>query len=394
MCTMPKSCTTNLVPGQAGMSLIELMVGVVIGMLTILIVANTIITSEGQRRGTSSGSDAQNNAMLAAYLVERDLRMSGYGIFTNETGGVSEVCSVGTVRTYNANRATTDLNYAGDLPFVPVLINPTSIPAADIGSDIIMLNYAGGSLGVVGAGVKFAGNSATTANNYKIENIGGFRAGDLALVAQAGLNCTISEVTGLDAINSQVLRGTDSYANDYKGGGMVTPAWNKAGGLGVDYTTAARLYNLGPPDQFISVVYAVRNQQLTRCDLMISDCLSSGGTGNPNVWVPIAGNIVALRAEMGVDSDGDRKTDAWRERPCAGAACTATFSEWRGVKAVRLVVVARSAQFSKEEVTTTAPTWQGQTSISLGHLADWTHYRYGSVELVTPVRNIVLWSTL
>lgn len=232
MCTMPKSCTTNLVPGQAGMSLIELMVGVVIGMLTILIVANTIITSEGQRRGTSSGSDAQNNAMLAAYLVERDLRMSGYGIFTNETGGVSEVCSVGTVRTYNANRATTDLNYAGDLPFVPVLINPTSIPAADIGSDIIMLNYAGGSLGVVGAGVKFAGNSATTANNYKIENIGGFRAGDLALVAQAGLNCTISEVTGLDAVNSQVLRGTDSYANDYKGGGHGYPSMEQGGRAG------------------------------------------------------------------------------------------------------------------------------------------------------------------
>jgi type IV pilus assembly protein PilW len=394
---MHKSCTTELTRRrQGGMSLVELMVGVVIGMATVLVVANTIILSEGQRRGTSSGGEAQNNASIAAYLVERDLRMAGYGIFSTEAGGISEVCTLGVVHTYNTARSTNALDYNNNLPCAPLFVNPPDIPAGDAGSDILMLNYAGGSLGVVGAGVRLSSVAGVADDSVRVENLGGFRAGDLMLLAETGRNCSINEITGVDTPNSRLQRGTVSYANDYQGGGMVTPRWNNAGGLGVEYTSVARAYNLGPPGQFVSAVYAVRNQQLTRCDLMQSDCLAGGLLPDPTVWVPIVSNVVAMRAEIGVDTDGDGALDAWRTAPCAGAACVPTFDEWRRVKAVRLAIVSRATQFSKDIVTTTAtaPSWQGQTPLSLSHVNDWQHYRYGTLELVAPIRNILVWSTL
>lgn len=395
MSKMHKSCTTEpMRRRQRGMSLVELMVGAVIGMATVLVVANTIIQSEGQRRGTSSGGEAQNNSSIAAYLVERDLRMAGYGIVNNEAAGISAVCFPGVVRTYNINRGTTDLNYDNDLPFAPLFINPPSIPAGDAGSDIVMINYAGGSLGVVGAGVRLTATAGATDASIRVENLGGYRAGDLVMLAEGGRDCTLSEVTGVDAANSRLLRGTTAYANDYHGGGMVSPRWNKAGGLGVGYTTTGQVYNLGPPEQFISVVYAVRNQQLTRCDLMQADCLAAANVADPTVWVPIVSNVVVLRAEMGVDGDGDGALDTWRSRPCNGSTCVPTFTEWRRVKAARLAIVSRSTQFSKEAVTSQMPNWQGQTALSLDHLGDWQHYRYATLELVVPTRNIIVWSPL
>jgi type IV pilus assembly protein PilW len=379
---------------QRGMSLVELMVAVVIGMATVLAVANAIILSEGQRRGTGSGSEAQNSASMGAYLVERDLRMAGYGIFTNEANGISEVCTLGTVHTYNANRAKTDLDYNSNLPFAPVFINPPGIPVGDTGTDVVMINYAGGSLGVVGAGVRLDADAAADGTTITVRDLGGFRAGDLMLVVEAARNCTISEITGVETTNSALLRGTAPYANDYRGGSLATPGWNKAGGLGVSYTKAGRVYNLGPPEQFVSVVYAVRNQQLTRCDLMQFDCAATANVNNSTIWVPIVSNIVLMRAEMGVDSDGDGALDAWRSGPCATANCVPTFAEWQWVKAMRLAVVSRSTQYAKELVTTAQPSWQGQTALAVDHLSDWQHYRYGSFELVAPIRNIVLWSSL
>ncbi|MDP2694617.1 MAG: prepilin-type N-terminal cleavage/methylation domain-containing protein, partial [Gallionella sp.] len=70
---------------NTGFSLVEIMVGMVIGLISTIIVMQVFATFEGQKRTTTGGSDAQTNGGVGLYTLERDMRMAGYG-FADATG--------------------------------------------------------------------------------------------------------------------------------------------------------------------------------------------------------------------------------------------------------------------------------------------------------------------
>ena len=63
-----------------GFSLIEIMVGLLIGMLSIILIMQVFAKSEGDKRTTTGGDDAQINGTIALYGLERDVREAGYGL--------------------------------------------------------------------------------------------------------------------------------------------------------------------------------------------------------------------------------------------------------------------------------------------------------------------------
>ena len=65
---------------QRGMTLIELMVGMVIGLLAVLVISQVAILYEGRKRTITSGSDAQVSGALSLMAIQRDLQDSGYGL--------------------------------------------------------------------------------------------------------------------------------------------------------------------------------------------------------------------------------------------------------------------------------------------------------------------------
>ena len=83
-------------------------------------------------------------------------------------------------------------------------------------------------------------------------------------------------------------------------------------------------------------------------------------------------------------------------------------ADWRQVLAVRIAIVARSAQFEKEDVTRGNPLWDvGATVTVAGSAAcgssrcltlkvddepDWQRYRYKVFDTVIPLRNL-LWNS-
>src|SRR5689334_15387844 len=69
----------------AGFTLIELMIGVLIGLLASLAVTQVMVNSEGQKRTTTSGSDAQVNGALALATLQRAIQSAGYGFAANPT---------------------------------------------------------------------------------------------------------------------------------------------------------------------------------------------------------------------------------------------------------------------------------------------------------------------
>ena len=61
----------------AGFSLVELMIGLVIGMVAIVVMMQVFSVSEGYKRTTTGGDDAQNNGAIALYGLQRDIQQSG-----------------------------------------------------------------------------------------------------------------------------------------------------------------------------------------------------------------------------------------------------------------------------------------------------------------------------
>lgn len=71
---------------QSGFSLIEILVGMTIGLVVILVIMQTMSLFETQRKTSSSASDMQSNGLLSLFSLEQDVRMAGYGLIVNYGG--------------------------------------------------------------------------------------------------------------------------------------------------------------------------------------------------------------------------------------------------------------------------------------------------------------------
>ena len=63
---------------QAGFTLVELMVGLTIGLLATIIIMQVFSVFEAQKRVTTGTADAQTNGGIALYNIGRELQMAGY----------------------------------------------------------------------------------------------------------------------------------------------------------------------------------------------------------------------------------------------------------------------------------------------------------------------------
>ena len=65
---------------ERGVGLMEVMISIVIGMLLVLVIYQVYEISEGQKRTITAGSDAQQNASYGLFVLGRDVSMAGNGI--------------------------------------------------------------------------------------------------------------------------------------------------------------------------------------------------------------------------------------------------------------------------------------------------------------------------
>ena len=79
---------------QAGFSLVELMVGLVIGLLATLAIMQVFGAFEEQKRSTSGTADAQTNGSVALYNLQRDVRLAGFGLPLFDKNNLSLKCAV------------------------------------------------------------------------------------------------------------------------------------------------------------------------------------------------------------------------------------------------------------------------------------------------------------
>ncbi len=104
---------------------------------------------------------------------------------------------------------------------------------------------------------------------------------------------------------------------------------------------SARMISLGAAPQKVRFAVDPLTSALTRQDLL---------AGAPPV--PLASNIVLMKAQYGLDTDGDRAIDTWvsaRNAPWTEAdVLGAPLAQLRQIKALRFALVVRSSQFERQ----------------------------------------------
>jgi type IV pilus assembly protein PilW len=361
-----------------GFTLVELMVALAIGLLTTLVIAQVMLYSEGYKRTSTSGSDAQLNGALALYTLQRDIEMAGYG-FTSSPDLIG--CPI------RAKYNGLDVATGAATPLFPTALVPVVIDATDpVHNTIRVTSSSKPTYAVPTRIIPPTYNPGLPALRYifPVESELGIAAGDLMLAAKDGATpCEAFRVLAKPTVSQQVGR-TDDAAG-----------WNPAGFPAATYGDGDALVNLGALDDTTYSVSAANTLQQKRF-VLSTDGKFTPGTTTTDLFP----NIVVLQALYGKDTNGDGVIDAYDQ------ATPATNAAWQQVLSVRIALVARSAQYEKDVVTAANPLWiVGDTpgvtpapatcgatkclTLRVDALPDWQHYRYKVYDTVIPLRNMV-----
>jgi type IV pilus assembly protein PilW len=354
---------------ERGFSMIEILVGMAIGLIGIVIIMQIFTFSENQKRTTTSGSDAQNNGNIAMYGVVRDVRQAGYGLNLTSLG-----CTVNT--SFGGNTAS-----PGSFTLAPVVITDGGLDGSgNANPDTIRTLYSTTSIGSLPNLLTVA--HTQTATTVNLQTNFGIGSGNLVVFWESGKNCALAQVTGFPT-SATVLTNTSQI------GHAASSSWNGNTGIfpAAGYSSGATLLNLGGMALRTLSVDAGYN-------LLMTEVSGSFGSSASSTFT-VASEIVNLQALYGKDTNADSIVDTWNTTsPATGVANTATAAAWKQILAVRVALLARAGQYEKPDVaggtctaTTTAPTWAGGTMAVPGGLP--SCYRYKVYETIVPLRNII-----
>jgi type IV pilus assembly protein PilW len=99
-----------------------------------------------------------------------------------------------------------------------------------------------------------------------------------------------------------------------------------------------------------------------------------------------------MKAQYGIADVGSQNVNAWVSATAATGWNVLNSTLLKRIKAVRVVIVARSAKMEAPGTTTVAPVaWPDGASpaIDLSANPDWQRYRYRTYQLVIPIRNMI-----
>jgi Tfp pilus assembly protein PilW len=113
-------------PYEAGFSLIDVMVGMVLSLIATIIIFQVFEVSQNANRASTSGGDAQQNGAAALYDMERSLRNAGYGVNSNDGNPAPVSITAGAA---NMPDSIT-LTYRQNWDYGPFMPDTTAFPSA------------------------------------------------------------------------------------------------------------------------------------------------------------------------------------------------------------------------------------------------------------------------
>jgi type IV pilus assembly protein PilW len=337
---------------QQGMTLVELLVAVTIGLGITLAISSVLIASENHKRTTTSTNDAQQSGSYAYYALDKAVRGAGSAI-----AGSAFPVDVGVLGCHiNASSA---LPHGGAFPapfagflggaastlnVAPVLIGKSQSLG---GSDVIMIMGGSGSAGGVSRQIT-GGGSAITAT---LDNSVGFANNDLILVSQSGVaDCLVEQVQGIVVPPNPTLNLVGVY---------YTPTAASATMATLAASTSAYVTPLGnaTANNVQFMLYGVDDKRtLYSYDLLQNQHLVGGAADSVQA---VADGIVQMSALYGIDINGDGIQDQWADPGDAGNWDVTTVmnspAKMKQIVSVRIALVVRGEYYDLNGGTPAAP---------------------------------------
>jgi type IV pilus assembly protein PilW len=368
---------------EAGFTIVELMVGVLVGLIATVVMFQVFAVSEAQKRTTTGAGDAQQNGVGSVFLMERDARMAGYSMSYFPLLG----CLV--------NGWYEPANQPFTFRMAPFVI-------ADGGATPDTVTFAIGDARGFTAPEKLKQDTPNAGAPFYVTNRYGFALGDLMIVTDTGKDCTLYQVSSLPApVGVDTIGRLPGNFVDVNGLARQTK-FNRVGGVppGVLYRSwngstqiGGRLMNIGQNPTVVT--YALQGNQLVAIDGLVPGSA-------PTL---ISDGIVQFQVQYAFDANGDNSVsstalntailnpglgDQWSDSLPAAP----TTAMWQGIIGIRLAIVSRSMTPEKPNAagvcntTTVFPTWLAK-GVPLDISADpnWMCYRYRVFELTIPARN-------
>lgn len=371
-------------PPSRGFSLIELMVGIAIGLILTLTISIMVTRQESIRRGVTSGNDLTGNSAYAAYMLDRELRSAGAGI--SQAPAENFGCVLNVSRN-NAQLLPSTSPFPAPFASVPQIFRLAPLivhaGAGAGGSDVIAV--ATGNSGLSEASLPVAPKSTAT-GQLNLSNTLGIRGGDLLVLSQAAVGCMVQQVSaGFAGGTSPTLTFGGTYAADTINSLSLTSFSN-------GNALVSLLGNVsGNPPRFM--LFGIGSNST----LFSYDLLQLTSTA-PQALVE---GVVDMRVLYGVDTvrAGQHQVTSWIAPTTAGYTAAELTdgsapaqNNLQSILAVRVGLVLRSDLTEKSDVTPSSLTMFGDLGSSLTYTytvpTGTANQRYRVVEFTIPLRNV------
>lgn len=417
---------------ERGMSLVEILVGVLIGLIGIVVIFQVLAVAENRKRTTVQGGDAQSAGAIALYSMQRDVQLGGYGF------GGAHSKQIGCLVQASDKGDTTPVPAIPPRPNFTFRLYPVEIVQGVAGApDTIRVVWGNSNQAVTSRA--WGVGSANSSGGVPMKAMQGGRAGldfgdillltgDPTTTAGPATACALVQVTDRPTgLPTEVGYDSDYTLNageTLNAAATPTPRFNKdvAWPASVFAPTAGFVFNLGKQPRRLEWTITPPNDP-TPNRLMLSETLFGGIAP-----AEIADGMINLQAEYGIDRNNNQLIDAneWTvtapdntilpgdpNNPCNENPA----KSWRCVRAVRVALLARSSHWDQTACTPN-PQWTSGaggalaltdftmtnvdgTAPSASELAcietppspnNWRRYRYSVYETVIPLRNMI-WGT-
>lgn len=172
---------------ERGVSMVEMLVGVAIGMISIVVVMETYVNFEGRKRANTTGNDATTAGAHALFQLTREIQTAGYGITTTPVAAPAGALGTPGFPTILGCSTSVYYNPRMDIPPVgapqitkTVRVAPVIIEDGGSGSDSITVMY--GSADALSTPVEFATPHNSPNDAFNLKSNVGLNVRDVVLV--------------------------------------------------------------------------------------------------------------------------------------------------------------------------------------------------------------------
>lgn len=289
-------------PCQAGMTLIEIMIALVLGLILLIGVSQIFVTSKNTYRLNEGQARLQENARIAFEYLTRDIREAGYsGCRSLTQMNVQSVASA-PIPTFSEATAITGHEATGVSTWSPALSLPAAVASTVIsGTDVVTIQkgtHCGGTL---------TGNLGSSNANVQIfaPNSCNISAGDALMVSDCE-DAHIFRATNAPPSGGSSQTVAHSTSENTSNHFCINQTFGSPGSCG---SGNAKLYDSNAEIlQFKSLTYFIRLGAGGRNALWVYDNAQPAGTNNP---IELIESVADLQVQYGVDTSANQIIDSY-----------------------------------------------------------------------------------